>query len=492
MTSFTLRKGNPASTRTDVVVVGVAVGKNGALEVIPGGEKVGAAYGRKWLPLLKSMGVAGKAGECVRMPTGGTLKASTLVVVGTGRRAELNLEAVRRAAGVAARSLANAASVALALPAADAEHLRAVLEGFSSGGYTIKSGPDTSVSEVIVFTDIARKAEAAQVVAENDVLRRAVDRTRAWVNQPPNELNPPAFAAAAAAAAKGTGLKVTVLDEHQLAELGCGGILGVGQGSATPPRLVRLDWKPRRAKAHVALVGKGITFDSGGLSIKPATSMREMKFDMAGAAAVISTMLAIAELKLPIRVTGFAPMAENAVSGTSMRPGDVLKMRDGRTVEVTNTDAEGRLILADALALAVEEKPDAIANIATLTGAAVVALGDRVAGVFGTDDQVAAAMSAANRAGELAWPMPIPDAIRERVQEDSKIADLLQHNFVRWGSSSYAAAFVQEFAGGLPFVHLDIAGTAWNGGAPWGHVPTGATGYGVATLLEWTREHSRA
>lgn len=492
MTSFTLRKGNPASTRTDVLVIGVASGENGALEVIPGGEKVATAHGRKWQPLLKSLGVTGKAGECVRLPAHDAVKASTLVLVGVGPRAELDLTAVRRAAGVAARSLANAASVALALPTSDTDHLRAVLEGFSSGGYSVKTGPDTSVSEIVVFTDIARKSEAARIVTETEVLSRAVDRTRAWVNQPPNELNPPSFADAAVAAAKGSGLKVTVLDEEQLAKLGCGGILGVGQASATPPRLVKLEWKPRGAKRHVSLVGKGITYDSGGLSIKPPTSMKDMKFDMAGAAAVISTMIAIAELELPIRVTGFAPMAENMVSGTSMRPGDVLKMHDGRTVEVTNTDAEGRLILADALALAVEEKPAAIANIATLTGAAVVALGDRLAALFGTEDQVDAAMSAATRAGELAWPMPIPDAIRDRVRNESKIADLLQHNFVRWGSSSYAAAFVQEFAGGLPFVHLDIAGPAWNEGSPWGHVPSGATGYGVATLLEWVRGHSNS
>ncbi len=491
MTSFTLRKGNPASTRTDVLVIGVASGENGALEVVPGGEKVAAAHGRKWQPLLKSLGVTGKAGECVRLPANDAVKASTLVIVGVGPRAELDLTAVRRAAGVASRSLANAASVALALPAMDTDHLRAVLEGFSSGGYSIKSGPDTSVSEVVVFTDIARKPEATQAVAETEVLSRAVDRTRAWVNQPPNELNPPSFADAAVAAAKGSGLKVTVFDEEQLAKLGCGGILGVGQASATPPRLVKLEWKPRGAKRHVSLVGKGITYDSGGLSIKPPSSMKDMKFDMAGAAAVISTMIAIAELELPIRVSGFAPMAENMVSGTSMRPGDVLKMHDGRTVEVTNTDAEGRLILADALSLAVEDEPDAIANIATLTGAAVVALGDRLAALYGTEDQVEFAMSAATRAGELAWPMPIPDAIRDRVRNESKIADLLQHNFVRWGSSSYAAAFVQEFAGGLPFVHLDIAGPAWNEGSPWGHVPAGATGYGVATLLEWARQHSR-
>lgn len=487
MTSYTLRKGNPATTRSDVVVIGVAQGKNGSLEALPGGEPVVAAYGRKWQSLVTSMGFTGKAGEVLRVPSGGTLKAPMLVAIGAGRRADVDLTAVRRTAGVAARSLGNAATAAIALPGDDTAHLRAVLDGFLSGGYAIKPDQESDLGEVVVFSDIARKAEASAVLREAQVLSAAVDRTRAWTNQPPNELNPVTFAEAAVAAAKGSGLKVTVYDEDQLAEMGCGGILGVGGASATPPRLVRLEWRPKGADHHVGLVGKGITYDSGGLTIKPSSSMKDMKFDMAGAAAVINAMVAIAELKLPVRVTAYASMAENMVSGTSMRPGDVLTMRNGKTVEVTNTDAEGRLVLADGLALAVEAGVEAIANIATLTGAAVTSLGDRYAAFFGTDDEVRAALDAAEVAGELAWPMPIPDAIRERVRTESKIADLLQHNWVRWGSSSFAAAFVQEFADGLPFVHLDIAGPTWNGGSPWGHVPSGATGYGVATLVEWVR-----
>ena len=491
MSSYTLRKGNPAATRTDAVVVGVATGAKGALEAIPGGEQVASAFGRRWQSMLTSLGFTGKAGEALRIPAGDALKASTVVLVGVGARDELDLSAVRRAAGVAARNLANASTVALALPAMDEEHLAAVLDGFSSARYSIPKGNQdekkATLKDVVVFTELARKSAGAQTLARNETMAAAVRRTRDWVNQPPNELNPVTFAEQAAAAAKGSGLKVTVLDEKQLAELGCGGILGVGAASATPPRLVRMEWKPRGAKGHVALVGKGITFDSGGLSIKPGASMKDMKFDMAGAASVINAMIAIAELKLPIRVTGFAPMAENMVSGTSYRPGDVLTMHNGKTVEVTNTDAEGRMILADAISMAVEADVDAIANIATLTGAAVVSLGERYAAFFGTDDEVNAALSAAETADELAWHMPIPDEIRAKVRNDSKVADLLQHNFVRWGSSSYAAAFVQEFAAEVPFVHLDIAGPAWNPGGPWGHIPSGATGYGVATLVEWVR-----
>lgn len=498
VTSYSLRKGNAATTRTDVVVIGVATTSKDAMEVVAGGEEVVKAHGRKWQPLLSAMGFKGKAGEVLRVPTNGTIKAPTLVVIGLGKREQLDLTAVRRAAGVAARSLGNAATAAIALPADDQDHLRAVLEGFMSGRNapgrksTDQAASPGDLGDVVFFSPIARTAAAGDLLTSAQVLATALDRTRAWTTQPPNELNPVTFAKAASDAAKGSGLKVSVYDEQQLADLGCGGILAVGGASATPPRLVKLEWKPKGATRHVALVGKGITYDSGGLTIKPPSSMKDMKFDMAGAASVISTMIAIAELDLPIQVTGFASMAENMVSGTSYRPGDVITMRNGRTVEVTNTDAEGRMVLADALSLAVEAEVEAIANIATLTGAAVTSLGDRYAAFFGSDDQVAAALDAAGAAGELAWPMPIPDAIRERVRTESSIADLLQHNWVRWGSSSFAAAFVQEFAEDVPFVHLDIAGPAWNSGAAWGHVPAGATGYGVATLLQWVRDHAAA
>jgi leucyl aminopeptidase len=244
---------------------------------------------------------------------------------------------------------------------------------------------------VVVLSPIARKKEAVAAFEQAHVVARAVATTRDWVNTPPGDLTPPAFADAVAEATKeltkGRGapkVSIRVLDENELAELGCGGILGVGMGSDAPPRLVELTYAPRGAKHHLALVGKGITFDSGGLTIKPAQSMGDMKSDMAGAAAVAQATFAIATLGIPVRVSAFLPMAENMVSGSSVRPGDVLSMNGGTTVEVLNTDAEGRLVLADALIRATEQKPDVILDVATLTGHMVVALGDRFAGVLGS------------------------------------------------------------------------------------------------------------
>jgi leucyl aminopeptidase len=246
-----------------------------------------------------------------------------------------------------------------------------------------------------------------------------------------------------------------------------------------------MSWQPDEPRASIAFVGKGITYDSGGLTIKPGASMATMKFDMGGAAAVIAATFAIAELGLPVAVTTYAPMAENMVSGDAMRPGDVLTMYDGQTVEVTNTDAEGRLILADALAMAAEEEHDVIIDVATLTGACVVALGEKVAGLFGDDETTAAVEAAAEVSGELLWRLPITEQNREAVRTESKIADVLQHNWVRWGSSVFAAAFLGEFVGGRPWAHLDIAGPAYNSGSAWGHVPPGATGYGITTLVAY-------
>jgi leucyl aminopeptidase len=325
---------------------------------------------------------------------------------------------------------------------------------------------------------------------------RAVAGTRDWVNTPPGDLTPPKFAEAVTAAhkelTKGRGApKVTlrVLDEQELAELGCGGILGVGAGSDAPPRLVEITYAPKGATKHLALVGKGITFDSGGLTIKPAQGMQEMKSDMAGAAAVVRATFAIAELGLPVKVTTYAPMAENMVSGSSIRPGDVLRMYGGTTVEVLNTDAEGRLVLADALGRAAEQKPDVILDVATLTGHMVVALGDRVSGVMGSPEVVDGVLEAARAAGEEQWPMPIPEQMTERIRS-SKVADLSQHDWIRWGGGLFAGAFLREFTGGLPWAHLDIAGPAFNGGAPWGHVTSGGTGFAVATLVDYARSLS--
>ena len=312
------------------------------------------------------------------------------------------------------------------------------------------------------------------------MLAAAVHATRDLVNTSPLDLFPEAFADAAKAAAKGTKVKVQVLDEKALAAGGYGGILAVGQGSARPPRLVKLTYAPARAKRSVALVGKGITFDSGGLSIKPAAGMEAMKSDMAGAAAVLHTVLAAAALELPVKVTGWLCLAENMPSGTAQRPSDVITQKGGTTVEVLNTDAEGRLVLADGLVAAVEEKPDVVVDIATLTGAQLVALGPRVSAVMGTEDARGAVLTAAARAGEAFWPMPLPEELRASL--DSTVADL-KNIGERFGGMLVAGLFLREFVGDTPWAHLDIAGPAFNEGAEHGPTPKGGTGVGVATML---------
>jgi leucyl aminopeptidase len=316
-----------------------------------------------------------------------------------------------------------------------------------------------------------------------------VNATRDWVNTPPGDLTPPLLAdeiVAAVKKAKAAKTTVTVLDDERLAELGCGGLLGVGGGSSAPPRLVEVSYSPDEPVAHVALVGKGITFDSGGLTIKPGNSMDTMKCVMAGAATVVQATLAAARLQLPVRVSAYACLAENMVSGSSMRPGDVLTMYDGQTVEVLNTDAEGRLVLADGLGRAIEQKPDVVLDVATLTGHMVTALGTKVAAVFGDDAVVADLVTAGRESGEKHWPMPIPQDIVERVH-GSKIADIAQHDWTRWGGGLLAAGFLKEFTGGLPWGHVDMAGPAFGTGATSGYNPTGATGFGVTTLVDYLR-----
>jgi leucyl aminopeptidase len=281
------------------------------------------------------------------------------------------------------------------------------------------------------------------------------------------------------------GCDVEVLDEQALAEGGYGGILGVGAGSANPPRLVRIAYTSgRKARATVHLVGKGITFDSGGLSLKPAAAMEWMKSDMGGAAAVIATLRVVAQLKPAVNVVGWVPTAENMPSGQAIRPSDVLTMRGGRTVEVLNTDAEGRLILADAIVRASEEKPDYIIDVATLTGAQLIALGSHVYGVMGNDDELRTEIvDSATSAGEQAWPMPLPQELRKSL--DSEVADIANTGD-RYGGMLTAGVFLKEFVpAGVKWAHLDIAGPSYNQGEPHDYTPKGGTGVPIRTLVEF-------
>ncbi|WP_110205340.1 leucyl aminopeptidase [Nocardioides daejeonensis] len=498
MTSYTLRKGSPAKTRSDAVVVGLVKTAKGIVTA-PGAEEVGEAWGRKLRPLLESLGFKAGVGEVAKVPSGGVVNAPLVVFLGLGDADALSPAVVRRATGAAVRAVPNAATLALAVPSETLPLLAAAAEGAALGGYAFtrykkESAPTKpGVGEVIVLSPLARQEEATRAFEEALRVAEAVNTTRDWVNLPPNDLDPAAFVDLVTsqhkATTKGRGapkIGLEVWDEERLAADGCGGILGVGGGSAAPPRLVKLTWSPKGAERHIALVGKGITYDSGGYTIKPAGSMQTMKSDMAGAAAVVQVLFHIARAGLPVRVTAWAPLAENMVSGTAMRPGDVLTIRGGTTVEVTNTDAEGRLVLADALVLAAEEEPDEIIDVATLTGHMVVALGDKISGVMGDDRLVADLRAAADEAGEAIWPMPIPAEMHDRLRS-SKVADIAQHDWVRWGGGLYAAGFLREFTAGLPWAHLDIAGPSFNSGGPHGHVPNGGTGAAVGTLVAYLR-----
>ncbi len=484
MTELTLSASDPALLDVDALVVAVA-DRDGTPTLLDDGALPPALADRLG-PVLGPLGVRGAVDEVLRIPAGEDVAADLVVLTGVGSTApgDAWTEALRRAAGAAVRTLEGAQSVALLLPTETVEEVAAVAEGALLGAYGVgryrSSGPGP-VAEITVVTDLARDRAARAAVARAEVIARAVHGTRDLVNASPAELYPQSFADAASAAAKGTKVKVSVLDEAALAAGGYGGLLGVGQGSARPPRLVRLSYSPPRARTHVALVGKGITFDSGGLSIKPAKSMETMKCDMAGAAAVLHTVLAAAALDLGVKVTGWLALAENMPSGTAQRPSDVITIRGGTTVEVLNTDAEGRLVLADALVAATEENPDAIIDIATLTGAQMIALGNRVSAVMGSEDIRGKVVAAATAAGEPFWPMPLPEELAASLK--SPVADLANMG-EKHGGMLVAGVFLRHFVGSTPWAHLDIAGPAFNEGTARDYTPRGGTGVGVRTLIE--------
>ncbi|MEU8622136.1 leucyl aminopeptidase [Streptomyces sp. NPDC048623] len=491
MTALTLSTAGAATLRADAVVVGVA--KSGkTLVVAPGAEVVDEAFDGGLAAVLETLGASGAEGEATKLPSPAGLKAPVVLAVGLGSAPEdgeaYGTEALRRAAGTAARALTGSKKAAFALPVADADAAGAIVEGALLGAYAYTAyqengeGKKQPLAEVALLgakpRDKAHKAAAERATAVAEEMNRARD----LINQPPNDLHPAAFAAAAQAAGKEYGLKVQVLDEKALAKGGFGGILGVGNGSVNPPRLVRVAYTHPKAEKTLALVGKGITYDSGGISLKPAGHNETMKCDMSGAAAVFATVVAAARLGLAVNVTGWLALAENMPSGSATRPGDVLRMYSGKTVEVLNTDAEGRLVLADALTKASEENPDAIVDVATLTGAMVLALGDRTFGIMANDDAYRTAIhEIAEEVGEQSWPMPLPADLRKTM--DSPTADMANMG-VRMGGGLIAGLFLQEFVGeGITWAHLDIAGPAFHEGAPYGYTPKGGTGSAVRTLV---------
>ncbi|MCX3061443.1 leucyl aminopeptidase [Streptomyces beihaiensis] len=504
MTALTLSTAAASGLRADAIVVGVVKGDKGPV-VAPGAEAVDQAFDGSLASVLETLGATGGEGEVTKLPAPSGFKAPVVLAVGLGsepdgdgtdgeRAGAYGTETLRRAAGVAARALAGSKKAAFALPVEDAEAAGAITEGVLLGSYSFDAYKESSKKPQDAKNAQAPLAEAALLGGKprDKAYKAAVERARAvaeelnrardLVNTPPNDLNPEAFAAVAQAAGKEHGIKVQVLDEKALTKGGYGGILGVGAGSASGPRLVKLSYTSSKADKHLALVGKGITYDSGGISLKPAGHNETMKCDMAGAAAVFAAVVAAARLGLDVNVTGWLALAENMPSGSATRPGDVLRMYSGKTVEVLNTDAEGRLVLADALAKASEENPDAIVDVATLTGAMVLALGSRTFGVMSNDDAFRAAINdAADEVGEPSWPMPLPAHLRKAM--DSPTADIANMG-ERMGGGLVAGLFLKEFVGeGITWAHLDIAGPAFNEAAPFGYTPKGGTGSAVRTLV---------
>ncbi|SEH97065.1 MULTISPECIES: leucyl aminopeptidase [unclassified Leifsonia] len=441
---------------------------------------------------LRAVGFGGGKDEVVRLP--GRSGGPSVAVVGLP---EGGADALRYAAGSAVRQLAGTPAVAIDLPAERDGELGAVLEGAALGAYAFTEYREKSragIKEPVATIEVLGSAPAAEgdaLVSRALAVAEAAALVKDLVNTPPLDLYPETFAERAREVAAGLPLTVTVWDEEQLAADGFGGILGVGQGSTRPPRLVKVSYSPDGATRHLALVGKGITFDSGGLSLKPAGGMVGMKYDMTGAATVLGVVQAVARLALPVRVTAWLCLAENMPSGSAIRPNDVLRIRGGRTVEVLNTDAEGRLVLADGLVAASEEQPDAIVDVATLTGAAMVALGTRYAAVMGSEELVDDVLAAGKESGELLWPLPLPGELRASINSD--VADIANANPGNTaGGALLAGVFLQEFVGRtgeeddaprIPWAHLDIAGPAKSPPAPYGFTGKGPSAVSVRALV---------
>ncbi len=483
----------PGTTDADALVTGVFQGPDGPVLTLSTDDL-------DLMAALTALGATGKAEEITKVPTGGRLAAPVVVAVGLGpepgtadaapAERQAYLERLRRASGAAARDLTAGAPgipgrtrrIAIALPAGEPDEAEAVALGGLLGGYAFRkyrTGAGTPADvEQIVHTAHDDAVRRARILAE------AMTLVRDLVNTAPADMVPADLAAAAGQAAAAHGLGVQVLDENELAKEGFGGILAVGMGSAHPPRLVRLEYTHPDAARTVVFAGKGITFDSGGLSLKPPKSMETMKADMSGAAAVLAAVQAVAELGPAVNLIGYLPLAENMPGGGAQRPSDVITIYGGKTVEVLNTDAEGRLVLADALARSGADGPSLLIDVATLTGAQTVALGTRTAGVMASDDSLAAEITdAARRAGEAMWPMPLPEDLRKGL--DSTVADIANVSGDRSGGMLVAGLFLREFVpAGVRWAHLDIAGPAYNDGGAYGYVAKGGTGAAVRTLVQ--------
>jgi leucyl aminopeptidase len=466
-----------ANVSADALVVPVLGERNWG----PGGDWAAGELGDFLTDHLDDTDFQGKPGSVVALSVGDRLSFKRLVLVGVGP--EPDHEQIRQAAGAAGKEITRAGSVATTLHLLDGPEAGvATLEGLLLSQYRFdkyRTEKKPSRLERIVLIDAEPEAAAA-AARRARVTAEAVNLARDLINEPPGAKSPATLVEVARGIAASGGLDITVYEPHQFEAERFGGLMGVAAGSHEPAAMIVLRHEPADPKGFIGIVGKGIVFDSGGLSLKPPSGMETMKTDMSGAAVVLATMQAVAALEVPVRVVGVTPVTENMPGGGAQRPGDVLTPRNGTTVEVLNTDAEGRLVLADALSLVAEEEPDLIVDAATLTGACPVALGEKIAGLWGnTDDAISRVKAAAADAGEAVWHMPLPAYYRKNI--DSDIADI-KNTGPRYGGSINAALFLKEFVGDVPWVHLDIAGPArWPDDEH--YQVKGGSGFGVRTLV---------
>ena len=496
-------RGQPAG---DVAVIGIPVVQGDDGPSVASGVPASLGGGDGTPPLdtaldgarAKQRGFKAKVGETFVVTSAGAGPA--LVYLGCGPADAVGADTLRRAAAALVRAAGQSGTAELVLPGDLAQSGgsplaagQAIAEGAVMASYRFtshKSEADGSRVETLVVRGIGVDGAAlSEGVVRGSAVASAVCLARDLVNEPPSSMTPSSLAQAAQEYVAGRpGVTLEVWDEDRIAEERLGGLLGVARGSAEPPRLLRAVYEPADPieidgrVPHVVLVGKGITFDSGGLSLKSPDGMITMKTDMSGAAAVLATISACGVLGVRVRVTAISPVTENMPGGRATKPGDVLTIRNGRTIEVLNTDAEGRLVLADGLSLATEMQPDAVIDLATLTGACVVALGNSIAGVFGSDQELIERIQAAStRAGESVWPLPLPDEYRSHI--DSEIADMKNVGKAGQAGAIAAAMLLAQFVEGVPWAHLDIAGPA-RSDEDSGVIVRGGTGFGVRTLLE--------
>jgi leucyl aminopeptidase len=485
-----VRGGEATAIPADVLIVPVVAGDEDGRDVRAVARRVGGSTLKRAITAARFRGREGQANV---LPLQGP-KKQAIAVVGLGDEARLDLESWRRAGGssrhLAAAVGATRVAVACGTRDVDPTQLGAFVEGFSLAAYRFgkyKSDGDAPAAEIAELTFVAASLAASEKILESlwrsiEITLAGVTLARDLVNEPAAVKTPTYLATLAKKLGKESGIEVEVWEPKQIAKENLAGLVAVARGSNEEPRFVSLRYRAKGATRKVALVGKGITFDSGGLSLKPAKSMETMKCDMAGAAAVLGTMTALGRLKPKIDVDGYIPITENLPGGKAQKPGDVIRFRNDKTVEVLNTDAEGRLILADALTLAADTKPDAIIDLATLTGACMVALGTQVAGLFANDQPLADRLLAvSHETGEPLWQMPLVAEYKDDIK--SAVADLKNIGGGHAGSIT-AALFLQEFVGSTPWVHLDIAGPAFlEKGLP--YAPKGGTGFGVRTLVRY-------